>query len=163
MSPPTLKLALLDRTRPQHSWISASPKLSQSDRWPSTSKLLCSITSKRFTVSTSFHRLPPAATKSQWGCHCMIFSGHLPCTQQWSARLIVQYLSYVSKSLKWMSFQFVPCHVSQASQDCIISFQQKLFYIHLYDLICPSTNFNTNLTIPAYDTFSQQDATVTDT
>ncbi len=158
MSPPTLKLALLDRTRPQHSWISASPKLSQSDRWPSTSKLLCSITSKRFTVSTSFHRLPPAATKSQWGCHCMIFSGHLPCTQQWSARLIVFILCFKIIKVNVVPIRSMACFPSFAGLHHFITAK-----IILYPLICPSTNFNTNLTIPAYDTFSQQDATVTDT
>lgn len=29
--------------------------------------------------------MPSDAAKSQWGCHFMISSGHLPCTQQWSA------------------------------------------------------------------------------
>ena len=93
--------------------------------------------------------MPLDAAKSQWGCHFMIFSGHLPCTQQWSATCLSGH-----------------CH---STSDCIYSICQNHYrkyrvifpWLRQTPFKNPSTNFNTNLPPRAYDTFPQQDATNT--
>lgn len=83
--------------------------------------------------------MPSAATKSQWGCHFMIFSGHLPCAQQLVGNLSIRAPSLNGLIVPVRSMSFFPSFAKTPLKN-------------------PSTNFNTNLTTRAYDTFSQQDA-----